>query len=299
MTAPFADRLAAAAARTSPVVVGLDPRIERLPARLREPLEGLSGLERRAAAAEAFTAWSAAVIDAVAGIAPAVKPQAAFYEQLGAPGVAALEATCRAARAAGLLVILDAKRGDIGSTAEAYARATLDDGGPMAADAVTLSPYLGRDSVAPFLKRCDEQGKGLFVLVRTSNPGGDDLQTRDDPAIAHRVAGWIRAWNSERVGESGYGPVGAVVGATVTAEASALRAAMPAATLLVPGYGAQGGSAADTLPCFHEGGRGAIVNSSRGATFPAPEEVDAYDRDARAVIRARSASFATDISGLF
>ncbi len=296
---PFADRLAEAAARTAPVVVGLDPRLERLPSPLTRGLAGLEGAAWREAAAAAVQAWSEAVVGAVAGVVPAVKPQSAFYEQLGAPGFAALEATCRAAREAGLLVILDAKRGDIGSTAEAYARATLDPGGPLEADAVTLSPYLGRDSVAPFLERCDRYGRGLFVLARTSNPGGGDLQRLGEPPVSMAVAGWVRRWNEDRLGKHGYGPVGAVVGATVPEEAGALRAAMPGAWLLVPGYGAQGGGAADTLPCFHEGGRGALVNSSRGVTFAGPGEEREYDLNPGAVIRRRAAALAADIGGMF
>ncbi len=292
---PFAERLRRAVAATAPVVVGIDPRIDQLPAPLRRPLAGLSGAAWRRAAAAAVERWSADVIRAVAGLVPAVKPQSAFFEQLGAPGVAALEACCRAAREAGLLVLLDVKRGDIGSTAEAYARATLDDDGPMAADAATLSPYLGRDSIAPFLARCDA-GKGIFLLARTSNPGGRDLQAA---GAALAVAAWIRAWNAERLGPGGYGPVGAVVGATVGEETAAMRAALPTSWLLVPGYGAQGGGAADTLPCFHPGGRGALVSSSRGVTLPAAHEREDYDRDPIPVIRRRAAALARDIGDLF
>ena len=299
MSTPFQERVAARIqAAAAPITAGLDPRPERLPRQLRRGLEGKTGAARRAAAAEAVAAWCEIVLDAVADVAAAVKPQVAFFEALGAPGWAALEATCAAARARDLPVLLDAKRGDIGSTAEAYAAALLDDGGPIGADAITLSPYLGRESLAPFVTRA-RSGKGLFLLLRTSNPGSDALQLAGDPSAALKVAGWIRGWNAEAAGPSGYGPVGAVVGATVPAEAAALRAALPAAWLLVPGYGAQGGGAEDTRPCFHPAGLGALVNSSRGLTYPRRDEADAYEADPGAVIRAHAAAMAADLGALF
>lgn len=276
----------------APAVVGLDPHLHRLPTPLRERFEHLSGDARRTAAAEAVLEWGVAVLEGISGVVPATKPQVAFFEQLGSAGVAVLEVLCQEARNRGILVLLDAKRGDIGSTAEGYARALLDDDGPIGADAVTLSPYLGRDSIEPFLARC-EQGKGLFVLVRTSNPGGGDLQV--EHTAAQGVAGWIRAWNAERVGECGYGPVGAVVGATVPDEAIALREAMPRSIFLVPGYGAQGGTAADTRPCFDANLGGAIVNSSRGVIFPTPEQVEIYDADPAMLVRLRAQAFVKDL----
>lgn len=262
----FADRLDHAVSRFGPGCVGLDPHLHLLPAERRARFEGLTGAAFRATAAAEILAWGLQVLDAVAGQVGVIKPQVAFFEQLGSHGWATLEQLVARAKELGILVLLDAKRGDIGSTARGYALGLLDDAGPIGADALTVSPYLGRDSIQPLLDVCDAQGKGLFVLVRTSNPGGGDLQPQ---GAAAAVAGWIRDWNATRLGASGFGPVGAVVGATVPAEASALRAAMPNAWILVPGYGAQGGSAADTLPCFRSDGRGALVNSSRGVLFGA------------------------------
>ena len=202
---------------------------------------------------------------------------------------------CAEARSRDLMLLLDAKRGDIGSTAQAYARALLDDDGPLAGDAVTLSPYLGRESLEPFLERC-EHGKGLFVLVRTSNPGAGELQVERQAAM--EVASWIAAWNAERLGASGLGPVGAVVGATVPSEAGAFRAAMPASMLLVPGYGAQGGTAADTLPCFLPGLKGAVVNSSRGVSFAKPADQARYDEDPGGLIAEQAQALVNDLKSL-
>ena len=208
-TRGFGPRLAARVAATAPAVVGIDPHLDRIP--------GMPTSDRSAQAA-AVAAFSAQVIDAVADVVAAVKPQVAFFEQLGAPGVAALEATCQRAKEAGLLVLLDAKRGDIGSTARAYVRATLDDDGPIGADAVTLSPYLGPESLDPFVAYARAHGKGLFVLLRTSNPGAGPWQR--ETAIAERVASWVRTVNAD-----GRGTVGVVVGATLPQEAPHWRSA--------------------------------------------------------------------------
>ena len=292
----FADALIARTrALGHPLCVGLDPHLGRFPRPLRETFEGLDGAAFRARAAEATLSWGITVLDAIQGLVPALKPQLAFFEQLGSPGMAVLEQLCAEARARGLIVALDAKRGDIGSTAQAYARALLDDDGPLAGDAVTLSPYLGRESLEPFLERC-EHGKGLFVLVRTSNPGAAELQVQRQGAL--EVASWIAAWNAERLGACGLGPVGAVVGATVPAEAGVFRAAMPASILLVPGYGAQGGTARDTLPCFLPGLRGALVNSSRGVTFAGPQDADRYDQDPGGIIKAQAQALVADLRSL-
>jgi orotidine-5'-phosphate decarboxylase len=281
----FADRLQAACQSTAPACVGLDPHLDRFPRPLRERFEGLGGADHRRAAAEATLTWGVTVLDAVQGLVPILKPQLAFFEQLGSAGLAVLEQLCAEARARGLMVLLDAKRGDIGSTAQAYARALLDDDGPLAGDAVTLSPYLGRESLEPFLERC-EHGKGLFVLVRTSNPGAAELQVGRQAAL--EVAGWIAAWNAERLGSSGLGP----------GEAGAFRAAMPSSMLLVPGYGAQGGTARDTLPCFLPGLRGALVNSSRGVTFAGPADQARYDEAPGELIKAQAQALVADLRGL-
>lgn len=288
---PFADRLTAAVhALGTPACVGLDPEISRLPAPLLDP----SRRSDRRACAAAARAFCVGVVDAVAGVVPAVKPQVAYFEALGAPGVGALEDVVSHARSRGLLVVLDAKRGDIGSTARAYAAATLRDDGPLGADAVTLSPYLGDESLRPFLDET-ERGKGLFLLVRTSNPGAGAWQAGGSPSFAQRVAAWIEEVNGARLGSSGFGPVGAVIGATIGDEAAAWRAAMPTAWFLVPGYGAQGATAASCLP--HRGGGpvGALVVSARGVLYApsgAPEGEGWQEQ-----VAARARAFADDVGG--
>jgi orotidine-5'-phosphate decarboxylase len=261
VTAHFADRLRDACARKGgPVCVGLDPRWEDLPAAIRSAHgEDLAG---RAAAVLAFTR---AALDVVAPLVPVVKPNVAFYEALGAPGFACYMDTVAAARERGLLVIGDVKRGDMGNTAEAYARCHFDLAG---ADALTLNPYLGRDSLEPFLERCRKGGRGVYVLVKTSNPGSADLQDLENGNLRlfEEVAILVRGWAAEAgmVGASGWSSMGAVVGATHPAEAALLRRMLPAVPFLVPGYGAQGATAADCVPSFGAKGEGAVVNSSRG-----------------------------------
>ena len=286
----FADRLASAVSASAPCCVGLDPHRGRFARHRQEKMTSPSNT------AQQVLEWGMEVLDAVDGLVPVVKPQVGFFEPLGYRGWAVLEQLCAEARRRGLIVLLDAKRGDIGSTAEGYAQALLDNDGPIAADAVTLSPYMGRDSIEPFLARCDEQAKGLFVLVRTSNRGGADLQPGK---AAPEVASWLRAWNADRRGDCGLGPVGAVVGATVPEEAAALRDQLATSWILVPGYGAQGGTAGDTHPNFLPNGHGALVNSSRGVLFPSPDLADAYEDDAVAVVRANARRFTEDIRGSF
>ena len=198
-----------------------------------------------------------------------VKPQSAFYEALGFHGIWALEQTCHYAQDQGLLVLLDAKRGDIGSTAEAYAQAYLSEDSGV--DALTVNAYLGADGIMPFLDQCGTHGKGIFVLVKTSNPTSGDLQDRitadEQMSIAELMGHFVETWGFDHTGEHGYHSVGAVVGATYPKQAAKLREIMPSTCFLVPGYGAQGGSAEDVGPCFDENGLGAIVNSSRGIIF--------------------------------
>jgi len=259
----FADRLfEAVREKGSVVVVGLDPRPELLPPSLSPAPD--AGAE---AVAKAFLAFNEAVIEAVAPYAVAVKPQVAFYEKLGPAGMETFARTCRAAAERGLLVIGDVKRGDIGSTAEAYADAWF--GGPYACDAITLNPYLGADSLRPFVSRCEE-GYGCFVLVRTSNPGAADLQDVRDARgrpLYLRTAEMLASLGGDSVGECGYSAVGAVVGATWPEQLAELRAAFPSLPFLVPGYGAQGGTAEDVRGAFDADGLGAVVNSSRGIIF--------------------------------
>ena len=208
------------------------------------------------------------MIDAARGRVAAVKPQFAFYEQLGAPGFAALEETCRMARAAGLLTIGDAKRGDISSTAAAYARTILDPDGPMACDSVTLNPWMGTDVLLPFLDYCQSAGRGLFVLVRTTNPGSGLLQTHQ--GAARHLAAALHALGESRglTSTDGWSPIGAVVGAQVHKEAAELRGDMPGAWFLVPGVGAQGGAAAEALAGARPDGLGSLVVCSRSLLYP-------------------------------
>ena len=275
----FADRLDQAVGRTgNPCLVGLDPHLESIPpefAAVHEP--GAT----RAEVARAAGDFLCEVIELAAGRVPAVKPQSAFFEELGADGVLEWERVVRRAKERELLVIGDVKRGDIGSTAAAYARAFFG-GKPWSdesstCDAITVNPYLGTDSVKPFLEACSELGTGLFVLVRTSNPSSAEFQTRRDTegaSLCEAVADAVVRWGQELVGESGLSSVGAVVGATHPDELANLRARMPRTPFLIPGYGAQGGTAEDIRAGFLEGGRGGLVNSSRGILY-------AYRRAAR------------------
>ena len=261
----FADRMAAAVKRKkTAVAVGLDPRIEQLPKAL------LSNVADPMARAAAYRVFCEGVIDAVASLVPVVKPQAAFFEQLGPPGIDALAAVIQHARQAGLIVILDAKRGDIGSTAEAYADAYLaGTSSGMAADALTVNPYLGDDSLTPFVAAAQAHGGGVFVLVKTSNPGGGQFQDliADGRPVYRHVAEHVASLAADSAGDCGYGLVGAVVGATYPEQLAELRAVMPRAWLLVPGYGSQGGKAKDVAAAFDASGLGALVNNSRGIIF--------------------------------
>lgn len=264
-TSHFADRLIAAVRqKKTPVLVGLDPRAESLPA-------GLISGTGYDATARGFEAFCRGVIDVVAPLVPAVKPQAAFFEQLGPPGMAALKSVIDYAAGKGLLVILDGKRNDIGSTAAGYAEAYLGPGAtsPWGCDALTVSPYLGDDSLTPFVEITGARGAGIFVLVKTSNPGGkrfQDLVAGEKPLYQH-VADYVESLAKETVGSGGYGAVGAVVGATFPEQLSELRSAMPHTLFLIPGFGAQGGTAKDCVAAFDGEGLGAIVNNSRGIIF--------------------------------
>ncbi|MGZ4430884.1 MAG: orotidine-5'-phosphate decarboxylase [Gaiellales bacterium] len=263
----FADRLAAAVTdKDSALCVGLDPRIELLP----PPL--IAGLKPgRAGRARAYERFCRAVIDAVASEAVAVKPQVAFFEALGGVGLTALEQVSTHAREAGLLVIADAKRGDIDSTAAAYAQAWLlpRDGGPPVADAMTVNPYMGGDALEPFLAACGA-GAGLFVVARTSNPGGADLQEAELAAggrLWERTARLIDRWGEPYVGECGLSSVGAVIGANQPDAVGRARELMPRAVLLLPGVGAQGGRASELEPAFRDHPAGGLVSASRSVIY--------------------------------
>ena len=269
----YTDRLHAAIAdRKTPALVGLDPRLDQLPRSLVDAARDRTSSETEAAAS-AFDEFCSRIIDIVAPLVPAVKPQAAFFEQYGPAGCHALQTVIRNARNAGLIVICDGKRGDIGSTAEAYANAYLagvdPDAAIWAADALTVNPYLGKDTLEPFVRVATERGAGLYVLVRTSNPGASTFQDRETKGqkLYQRVSDVVESFNIGCEGECGYGPIGAVAGATYPAELTALRAAMPKTPLLVPGFGSQGAGASEVAGGFDPRGFGALINSSRGINF--------------------------------
>jgi orotidine-5'-phosphate decarboxylase len=253
----------------NPVVLGIDPRIDQLPSGWLGRF-GNDGEGR----ARAVAAFGRELVDLAARRVPAVKFQAAFYEALGPAGMLALHETAAHAMQAGLIVILDGKRNDIGSTAEAYAQAYLtaskaDEPAPWPADALTVNPYLGSDGILPFTREAQVSDKGIFVLVRTSNPSArefQDLSVEGEPLYRH-VARRLSEWAAPHRGASGYSLVGAVVGATYPDELHELRALLPGVWLLVPGYGSQGGTAADVAGGFDEAGLGALVNNSRGLAF--------------------------------
>ncbi len=288
----FADRVAEAVERKrSQLVVGLDPRIDLLPVELRG--EAVLG---RAAAAAAMERFCKGIVDAVAPYVVAVKPQVAFFEALGSDGWLALEMVSRYASDAGLLVIADAKRGDIGSTARAYAAAFLEPRGaePPLADALTLNPYLGSDSIDPFLAACRRHGSGIFCLVRTSNAGGRDLQDAvlsDGTPVWRHVAGLVSEWGAELVGDRGMSSVGAVIGATVPRVIGDARRAMPQQIILLPGVGAQGATPADVARAFTSGPASALVNASRSVIFAYRDT----DDDWRAAAGAEAARLAAEI----
>ncbi len=257
----------------TPALMGIDPRWDWLPKDIRSWAESLGGsvAEQQARGYEAF---SRELIDLAAPHIPAVKPQVAFFEQLGVPGMTALHSVMLHARRAGLIVITDAKRGDIGTTAEAYAEAWLAGEDPNAAnwpaDALTINPYLGTDSLEPFVKVAKKRNAGLYVLVRTSNPGAAEFQDRtsEGRTVYEVVADTVQRLSLDSTtSDSPYGLVGAVVGATWPEQLKSLRTRMPNVPLLIPGYGAQGGTSADTASAFDASGLGAIVNSSRGINF--------------------------------
>jgi orotidine-5'-phosphate decarboxylase len=268
MQPSFGDRLTAAViSKKNGVCVGLDPRQSQLPAGLLVP-----NSSDAAAVANAFQQFCCEIIDVVHSMVPIVKPQSAFFEELGPQGVMALANVCHYATSKGLLVIMDAKRNDIGTTATAYANAYLGNQGqsPFGADSLTVSPYLGSDSLEPFIQRCQQVQGGIFVLVKTSNPGSGFLQDLQPDAltIAEHVADYVQSKALQTASSpDSFGNVGAVVGATYPEQLIAMRNRMPNAWILIPGYGAQGGAAKDVVLGMDRRGLGAIVNSSRGIIF--------------------------------
>lgn len=258
-------------AKQNPTVVGLDPTYQMIPSFIKEEMLAKFGKTPKAVA-EMFITFNKAILDEVAPFIPAVKPQIAMYEQYGLEGLRAYVETVAYAREKGLIVIGDIKRGDIASTAAAYA-------GHIAGvdiedchydlwqeDAVTLNPYMGFDGIEPFIKACNEQDRGLFILVKTSNPSGTEIQDLkvDGTPIYDKAADLVHKWGELTMGTKGYSRIGAVVGATYKEQGMELRKRMPHTFFLVPGYGAQGGTAEDLKDYFDKNGSGIIVNSSRG-----------------------------------
>ena len=263
----------------APIVAGLDPTLKFVPEHIKKKAFAEYG-ETMKGAAEAVWQYNKAIVDAISDLIPAVKPQIAMYEQFGVEGMIVFQRTVEYCKEKGLVVIGDVKRGDIGSTSEAYAVGHLGQvqvGSTLCRgfdeDFVTVNPYLGSDGVKPFIKVCQEEKKGIFVLVKTSNPSSGEFQDRlikgvDEKGSEERplyevVGEQVASWGAECMGDS-YSYVGAVVGATYPEQGKILRKIMPKAYILVPGYGAQGGKGADLVHFFNEDGLGAIINSSRG-----------------------------------
>jgi len=296
----FSDRLHKAVERCgTPLCVGFDPHLDLIPPclvhrYLEEASDPWSGW------AEAIETFFLRILERISSLVPAIKPQWAFFEQLGPPGIRVLQRICQEARERGLLVIADAKRSDIGSTAAAYANVFFEGKEsldrkfppPMLTDAVTLNPYLGSDSINPFIESNIQHG--VFILVRTSNPSGDDLQNLpvNNVRLQDKVAEKVNEWGLKRKGKSGWSSVGAVVGATYPEEALHLRQLMPNTPFLIPGFGAQGGNADNAVVALDKNGDGGIVNSSRDIIFsyrraPYTRQFgeDSYDRAAEAACR--------------
>ena len=255
----------------APIVVGLDPTLNFVPGFLIDKAINEKG-ETLEAAADAIFEFNKKIVDAVYDLIPAVKPQIAMYEQFGIPGLMAFKKTLDYCHEKGLLVIGDAKRGDIGSTSTAYAighigkvKVGSTEIAPFDEDFLTINPYMGSDSVVPFVEECKKYDKGLFILVKTSNPSSGEFQDQKvgKKAVYELVGKKVDEWGAELI-KNGYSDVGAVVGATYPEMGEVLREIMTKAYILVPGYGAQGGTAAELKPFFNKDGLGAIVNSSRG-----------------------------------
>ncbi|MDA8167376.1 MAG: orotidine-5'-phosphate decarboxylase [Actinomycetota bacterium] len=271
---------AAIQSKGSPICVGIDPRLEKMPAPLLDRFRAQApqgcGCGRKEVA-ECFEEFSAAIIDAVAPHAAAVKLQLACFEQYGPPGFKAFRHLVRRAAKAGLIVIADAKRGDIGLSAQAYSSAFIGSpagmNGPLRGleiDALTVNPLFGQDGLEPFLDDCRRHGKGIFVLVKTSNPGSaqlQDLRLENGSLWYEHLAGLVDGWGAGLIGAEGYSSVGAVVGATHPEAIGRLRQLMPRAFFLLPGYGAQGAGAADVAAAFDCDGLGALVTASRSIIY--------------------------------
>lgn len=290
--------------KNNPTVAGLDPKLEYIPAFIREEAYARFGQTLEGAAA-AIRRFNRGLIDALCDIVPAVKPQCAYYEMFGWPGMRVLADTISYAKQKGLFVIIDGKRNDIGSTMEAYADAhlgTVEVGQavhtPFGGDALTVNGYLGSDGIRPLLKACAKEDKGIFLLVKTSNPSSGELQDRliDGRPVYEIMGEMAEAWGEDQRGEFGYSSVGAVVGATYPQQLEQLRKALPHTFFLVPGYGAQGGGAGDVAGAFDENGRGAVINSSRAIMCAYKKEGCAED-DFAAAARREAERMRDEING--
>jgi orotidine-5'-phosphate decarboxylase len=281
----------------APIVVGLDPKLDYIPDSIKSRCYEEFG-QTPEGAAEAFWQFNKEIVDNIYDIVPAVKPQIAMYEELGIPGLIAFKKTVDYCREKGLVVIGDVKRGDIGSTSQSYAEGHL--GGVKIGDKVfrgfdedfaTVNPYLGSDGVKPFIKVCNEYDKGIFVLVKTSNPSSGEFQDRliDGKPLYEIVGQMVEEWGKESI-DGAYSNVGAVVGATYPEMGKILRDIMPHAYILVPGYGAQGGKGKDLVHFFNKDGLGAIVNSSRGIIAAWKSESYTQFADGRVGEAARAAT---------
>ncbi|MBR2923855.1 MAG: orotidine-5'-phosphate decarboxylase [Clostridia bacterium] len=247
--------------KRNPCIVGIDPEWEKLPVCYRSISDHV---------ADCILCWAKDVIDAVDDVVVAVKPQMAFFEVFGSEGIQAHQQTVAYAHEHGLLVIDDSKRNDIGNTAKAYATAHLAKDGPIDADFLTVNPFLGTDSLEPFLRVAEQDGKGLFILVKTSNPSSHEISDAikpDGQTVCQWLAAQVNQYGVQCMGRYGYSSIGAVVGATYPAQAAALRRLMKEQFFLVPGYGAQGGNADSIAACFNSDGLGALISSSRGILY--------------------------------
>ena len=247
--------------KKNPCIVGIDPEWDKIPGCYKN---------KTISEVETILQWATDVIDVVSDIVPAVKPQMAFFEVFGAEGVKVYQQIIQYAHDKGLLVVDDSKRNDIGNTARAYAYAHLDKNGPINADFMTVSPFLGTDSLQPFIEISVRDGKGLFILVKTSNPSSVEISEATNmqgERICDWLANYVNTVGKTCVGKNGYSAIGAVVGATFPVKAKQLREKMRNNFFLVPGFGAQGGRVKDIDFCFNEDGLGAIVSSSRGVLY--------------------------------
>lgn len=252
----------------NPTIIGLDPRYEQIPKCIKEKYE-----ETKEGVAKTIIEFNKRIIDAIKDIIPAVKPQIAFYEKYGIEGMKAFEETCKYAKKQGMIVVADIKRGDIGPTAQSYSDAFLGrtkigkkEEAIFDVDFVTLNPYMGIDSIKPFIEDCKKYNKGVFILVKTSNPSSKDIQDlklETKEKVFEKVAKLVETWGEDQRGEYGYSSISAVVGATHKEELKDIRKLAPHTFFLIPGYGAQGGKAEDIALGFDKNGIGGIVNASR------------------------------------